>query len=115
MILFVLWSGCAPALRGQGSTLPTEDRLAIVAQYRQEVAEKREAIKRRQIMIDVYSKGSEEPYTGFNPQGQRQMVEHCKRVIAYYTEAVTELEAMAEAHKAIAKQPRSPGRAEEQR
>ncbi len=110
MILSVFWSGCAPALRGQGSTLPTEDHLAIAAQYRQEAAEMREAIKRRQIMIDIYSRGSEGPYTVFNPQGRQQMVQHCKRVIAYYTEA-----AMAEAHETISKQPRSPMRADEQK
>lgn len=106
MIVFFVWGGFAPALRGQERTRPAEDHLAVAARYRQEAAELREAIKRHQIALDVYRKGSEEPHTaGFNPQGRKRMVQHCERVIAYYTETAKELEAMAEAHEAAAKQP----------
>ena len=56
-------------------------------------------------MINIYRKGIGEPYMGFNSQGRERMVQHCERVIAYYTEAIKELEVMAEAHEAMAKQP----------
>ncbi len=106
--LFLLWSGFAPALRGQESTLPAEGHMAIAARYRQEATETREAIKRHQIAADIYRKGSEEAAAGFNPQGRKQMVQHCERVIRYYTEAAKELDAMATEHEVVAKQLRSP-------
>ncbi len=115
VVLFLLWSGFAPALRGQESTLPAAGHMAIAARYRQEATETRESIKRHQIAADIYRKGSEEPNTaGFNPQGRKQMVQHCERVIRYYTEAAKELDAMAAEHEALAKQPRNPGHSEEQ-
>lgn len=108
MILLLVWSEFAPVLRGQESTRPTEDHLAIAARYRKEAEETREAIKRHQISIEVYRRGTEKPYTVMNPQGRKQMVQHCERVIAYYTEAAKELDAMAAEHEALAKQPQSP-------
>lgn len=114
VVLFLLWSGFAPILQGQESTLPAEDHLAIAARYRQEAAETREAIKRHQIALEVYRRGTEKPYTAMNPQGRKRMVEHCERLVAYYTDAAKELDAMAAEHEALAKQLRSPGHAEEQ-
>lgn len=115
-VLFLLWAGVASVLRGQESTLPAAGHMAIAARYRQEATETRESIKRHQIAADIYRKGSEEPNTaGFNPQGRKQMVQHCERVIAYYTEAAKELDAMAAEHEAVAKQLRSPGHSEEQK
>lgn len=109
VVLFLLWAGVAPVLHGQESTLPAEGHMAIAARYRQEATETREVIKRHQIAADIYRKGSEEPNTaGFNPQGRKQMVQHCERVVAYYTEAAKELDAMAAEHEALAKQPKSP-------
>ncbi len=109
VVLFLLWAGVAPVLHGQESARPTEDHLAIAARYRQEATETREVLKRHQIAADIYRKGSEEPNTaGFNPQGRKRMVQHCERVIAYYTEAAKELDAMAAEHEALAKQPKSP-------
>jgi hypothetical protein len=112
VILFFLWSGFAPILQGQESTLPAEDHLAIAARYRNEATETREAIKRHQLAADVYRRGTEKPYTVMNPQGRKQMVQHCERVIAYYTKTAEELEAMAAEHEALAKQVQS-GRTEE--
>ena len=113
---FLLWSGFAPVLQGQESTPPAKGHLATAARYHQEATETREAIKRHQIAADIYRKGSEEPNTaGFNPQGRKQMVQHCERAIAYYTKAAQELEAMAAEHEAVAKQLRSPGHSEEQK
>lgn len=109
VVLFLLWSGFASILQGQESTLPAENHLAIAARYRKEAAETREAIKRHQIAADIYRKGSEEAAAGFNPQGRKQMVQHCERVIAYYTKTAKELDAMAAEHEALARQPMNPG------
>lgn len=107
--LLFLWNGFVPVLQGQESTLPAAGHMAIAARYRQEATETREAIKRHQIAADIYQKGSEQSYgAGFNPQGRKQMVQHCERVIAYYTKAAEELDAMAAEHEALAKQPTSP-------
>lgn len=114
VVLFLLWSGFAPILQGQESTLPAEDHLAVAARYRKEAAETREAIKRHQMATDVYRRGTESPYTVMNPQGRKRMVQHCERLIAYYTKAAEELDTMAAEHEALAKQLRSPGRLEEQ-
>jgi hypothetical protein len=103
MILFLLWGSFAPALQGQEGARPTEDHLAIAARYRKEAEETREAIKRHQLMIDIYRKG---PMVA-NPQGRQRMVEHCERVVQYFTNAAKELEAMAEEHEAMAREPRS--------
>ena len=90
-----------------------ERHQAIAAEYRNEAVEMREAIKRHQIAADIYRKGSEQAYgAGWNPQGRKQMVQHCERLIAYYTEAAKELEAMAAEHEALAKQVQG-GRSEE--
>ena len=43
------------------------------------------------------------------------MVQHCEQVIAYYTEAAKELDAMTTEHEALAKQLRSPEHSEEQK
>ncbi len=112
--LLVLWAGLAPTLRGQEEASPVEEHVAIAARYQQEAAETREAIKRHQIAIDVYQRGTEQPYTVMNPQGRKQMIQHCERVIASYTEAAKELDAMAAEHAAVAKQLTGSGRAEEQ-
>jgi hypothetical protein len=108
MILFFLWHGFVPVLQGRESTSPAEEHQAIAAQYRQEAAETRKSIKRHQIAADVYRKGSEQSYgAGFNPQGRKQMVQHCERVIRYYTEVAKELDAMTAEHEAVAKQLKS--------
>ncbi|MBI3245483.1 MAG: hypothetical protein HYZ50_03115 [Deltaproteobacteria bacterium] len=107
--IFLLWSGFAPVLRGQEHVPPAEDHLTIAARYRQEAAETREALKRHQIAADIYRKGSEEAATGFNPQGRKQMVQHCERVIAHYTKTAKELDTMAAEHEALAQQPTNPG------
>lgn len=105
VVLVLLWSGFAPTLRGQEIPSPGEQHRASAGQYRQEAAALREATTRHQISLDVYRKGSEEPNTaGFNPQGRKRMVEHCQRLIADYTEAAKELEAMAAEHEALAKE-----------
>lgn len=95
VVLFLFWSGFAPVLRGQESTLPPGGHMAIAARYHQEATETREVIKRHQIAADIYRKGSEEAAAGFNPQGRTQTVQHCERVIRYYTEAAKELDVMA--------------------
>jgi hypothetical protein len=112
--LFLLWGAFAPVLQGQERAQPGEDHVAIAARYRQEATETREAIKRHQIAADIYRKGSEEAAAGFNPQGRKQMVQHCERVIAYYTDAAKELDAMAAEHEALTKYLRSPGHLEGQ-
>lgn len=108
MTVFLFWGGFASILQGQESTLPAAGHMAIAARYRQEATETRESIKRHQIAADIYRKGSEEAAAGFNPQGRKQMVQHCERVIRYYTEAAKELDAMATEHEALARQPKSP-------
>lgn len=107
--ILLLWSGFAPVLRGQEHVPPTEDHLAIAARYRQEAVETQEAIKRHQLAADIYRKGSEEAAAGFNPQGRKQMVQHCERVITYYTKTAKELDAMAAEHEALARQSTNPG------
>jgi len=104
VVLLLLWGASMSLLRGQESTQPGEDYLAIAARYRREAAEAQEAIKRHQIALEVYRQGTEKPYTAMNPQGREQMVRHCGRVIASYTETAKELEAMAAEHEAVAKQ-----------
>lgn len=110
----LVWGGFAPVLHGQESPSPAERHLASASQYRNEAAETRGAIKRHQMAAAIYRKGSEQSYgAGWNPQGRKQMVQHCERVIRYYTEAAKELDAMAAAHEALAQQLRSPEHAEE--
>lgn len=105
VVLVLLWSEFTPTPRGQEVPSLGEQHRASAGQYRQEAAALREAITRHQISLDVYRKGSEEPNTaGFNPQGRKRMVEHCQRLIADYTEAAKELEAMAAEHEALAKE-----------
>lgn len=114
VLLLLLWSGFAAVLHGQESASAGEDHLTIAARYRQEAEEAREAIKRHQLSLDIYRKGSDDPYTGFNVQGRKRMVEHCQRLIAYYSDAARELEAMAQEHEALAQQPTAPRRTEDQ-
>jgi hypothetical protein len=114
VLLFLLWSSFAVVLHGQESASAADDHLAIAARYRQEAEEAREAIKRHQLSLDIYQKGSDDPYTGFNVQGRKRMVEHCQRLIAYYRDAARELEAMAQEHEALAQQPTAPRRTEDQ-
>jgi hypothetical protein len=90
-----------------------EDHLAITVRYRKEAAEAREAIKRHQIALEVYRQGTEKPCTTMNLQGREQMVRHCERVIAYYTETAKELDVMAAEHEAVAKQLTGSGHAAE--
>ena len=103
LLLVLLGGGSLSLLRGQESPQPGEDHLAITARYRKEAAEAREAIKRHQIALEVYRQGTEKPYTAMNPRGREQMVRHCERVIASYTETAKELDAMAAEHEAVAK------------
>lgn len=112
--VLLCWGEFVPVLQGQESTLPAAGHMAIAARYRQEATETREVIKRHQIAADIYRRGSEDAAAGFNPQGRTQMVQHCERVITYYTEAAKELDAMAAQHEALAKQLRNPEHLEEQ-
>lgn len=107
--LLLFWSGFAPVLHGQEPVPPAEDHLTIAARYRQEATETREAIKRHQLALEVYRRGTEKPYTAMNPQGRKRMVQHCERVIAYDTKTAKELEALAAEHEALAQQPTNPG------
>ncbi len=102
--LLLVWGGFALVLYGQESPPPAEDHLAIAARYRQEAAAAREAVERHQLALAVYRQGTEKPYTVMNPQGRQQMVRHCERLIAHYTEAAKELDAMAAEHEALAEQ-----------
>lgn len=113
--VFLFWGGFAPVLHGQESPLPASGHMAIAARYRQEATQMRKVIKGHQIAADIYRKGSEDAAAGFNPQGRKQMVQHCEQVIRYYSEAVKELDAMAAAHEALAKQLGNPEHSEEQK
>ena len=113
VVLVLLLGGFAAVLQGQEDASLAGEHLAITARYRKEAAETRDVIKRHQLAADVYRRGTEPPYTVMNPQGRKQMVQHCERVIAYYTKAAHELDAMAAEHEALATQLRSPGHVEE--
>ena len=114
VLLFLLMVSFAAVLQGQEGASPAAEHLTIAARYRKEAAETWEVIKRHQIATDVYRRGTESPYTVMNPQGRKRMVQHCERLIGYYTDAAKELDAMAAEHEALAQQLRSPGHSEEQ-
>ncbi len=103
MLCLFLGSGISKLQGQEGPQSPGEHR-AMAARYRKEAEETRKAIERHQMMLEIYRK--EGPS---NPQGRRRMVEHCERVIQFYTQVLEGLEALAQEHEALAQSPASPG------
>ena len=70
--------------------------------YRQEAAQLDKAIKRYELMAQIYRTGSERASGTVNPQGRRLMVMRTKRVIQYFMQEKQEKERLAADYDALA-------------